>query len=114
MSHFFSHCLALTPAVFKDIVATWTFAGQGQDFKKDIYGIGHDNPDKTMFGNSQNNNAGDNNGANYIFRENTQTKSGGYFFDRFAEEYWTKDGVRLYIGGGSNQRNARLTIKETP
>ena len=109
MSHFFSHCLALTPAVFKDIVATWTFENHA-DYETTIYG----NSNTSMFGNSQNNNAGDNNGANYIFRENTQTKSGGYFFDRFAEEYWTKDGVRLYIGGGSNQRNARLTIKETP
>ncbi len=109
MSHFFSHCLALTPAVFKDIVATWTFENHA-DYETTIYG----NSDTSMFGNSQNNNAGANNGANYIFRESTQTKSGGYFFDRFAEEYWTKDGVRLYIGGGSNQRNARLTIKETP
>ena len=107
MTYMFSQCLSLTPAMFKNIVATWTFANHA-DYQNSIYG----NSKTSMFGNEENKLPGDNNAANYIFREKTMTASGGNFYNRYAEEYWTKDNVQLYIGGGNSIKNARLTIKE--
>ncbi|MBR3671347.1 MAG: BspA family leucine-rich repeat surface protein [Spirochaetia bacterium] len=107
MTYMFSHCLALTPETFRDIVATWTFA----DNPNGVYGDGtHAGDMASLFGNNQNNNSGDNNGANYIFRENTMTDKGQKFADRAG--YATQDGHTLYIGGGKNQKSARLTTKE--
>ena len=107
MTYMFSHCLALTPTVFRNIVATWTFA----DNPNGVYGDGtHAGDMASLFGNNQNNNSGDNNGANYIFRENTMTDKGQNFADRAG--YATQDGRTLYIGGGKNQKSARLTTKE--
>ena len=107
MTYMFSHCLALTPTVFRNIVATWTFA----DNPNGVYGDGtHAGDMASLFGNNQNNNGGDNNGANYIFRENTMTDKGQKFADRAG--YATQDGHTLYIGGGKNQKSARLTTKE--
>ncbi|MBR0318793.1 MAG: BspA family leucine-rich repeat surface protein [Spirochaetia bacterium] len=110
MTYFFSQCLALTPATFTNIVSTWTFAGQ-DDYEKNVYGIGHDAPNKTLFGNAENNNKGQNTGANYIFRENTMTGSGKKFAVR--QSYTTKDGKNLWIGGGTNSKHARLTMEES-
>ena len=126
MGWMFSQCLALTPATFTNIVNKWTFKDQGNDFREKVYGIGlTDNSDaqkKTLFGNHENSNSGLNYGANYIFRENTMTKTGGKFETRLSYEtadvYEDEDGhtkkIKLYIGGGSSQKHARLTIKETP
>ena len=117
MTFMFSHCLALTPATFENIVKTWKFSEHDPDYlwRDTIYG--ETNPSTSLFGNYENNNAGDNNGANYIFRENSQTKSGGQFYTR--RYYETKDvdalgnKYRLYIGGGPNAKNARLTTKDS-
>ena len=120
MTYMFSHCLSLTPETFTDIVATWTFAGQGPNYKKDIYGIEHDHPETTMFGNYNNTNSG-NDGRNYIFR-NSMTKNGGGDprNGKFAKrkegnvyiEYRTKDDVPLYIGGGGDNKYGKLTTKD--
>ena len=120
MTYMFSHCLSLTPETFTDIVATWTFAGQGPNYRKDIYGIEHDHPETTMFGNYNNTNSG-NDGRNYIFR-NSMTKNGGGDprNGKFAKrkegnvyiEYRTKDDVPLYIGGGGDNKYGKLTTKD--
>ncbi|MBO7048938.1 MAG: BspA family leucine-rich repeat surface protein [Spirochaetia bacterium] len=124
MTYMFSQCLALTPSTFTKIVNKWTFAGQGGEWRKNVYGIGlTDNSDaqkKTLFGNHENSSTGLNSGANYIFRENTMTASGKNFFPRAyyetADDYGNgnTNKIRLYIGGGSSQKHARLTTKETP
>lgn len=113
MDHIFSQCLSLTPATFRTIVATWKFS-EHDDYENTIYG----NSNTSMFGNAQDTVPGLNNSANYIFRENTQTKSGGKFAIRDYYETADVDGsgnnIRLYIGGGSNKKYARLTTVETP
>ena len=107
MTYMFSHCLALTPTVFRNIVATWTF----EDNPNGVYGDGtHAGDRASLFGNNENNKAGDNNGANYIFREETMTDKNKNFYVRAG--YATQDGHTLYIGGGKSQKNARLTTKE--
>ena len=106
MDHLFSQCLALTPATFKRIVATWTFENHA-DYETTIYG----NSNTSLFGSYENQLPGSNNSANYIFREKTMTANGKPFGNRHAEEYWTKDVVRLYIGGGNNIKSCRLTIQ---
>ena len=110
MTYMFSHCLALTPSVFEDIVGTWTFIDNA-GYPNSIYGDGtHAGDIVSMFGNNENNNSGNNSGANYIFRENTMTDKGQNFAVRAG--YTTQDGHTLYIGGGKNQKSARLTTKE--
>ena len=109
MTYMFSHCTALTPSVFKSIVATWTFAQNPLHSTGGIYG----NSDTSMFGNHENNNSGSNKGKNYIFR-NTMTKSGANFYNRYAEDYITADGIQLYIGGGNDNKYHRLTTAVTP
>ena len=110
MTYLFSHCLALTPAKFTTIVGSWKFSEQ-TDWQKNIYGENHTQPNKSMFGNYESNSAGQNAGANYIFREKTMTPTGGLFETRSG--YTTQDGRTLYIGGGSSMAHARLTTKET-
>lgn len=110
MTYLFSHCLALTPETFRTIVASWKFSEQ-DNYQTTIYGNGN----TSMFGNAENNNKGSNNGANYIFRESTMTKSGGKFATRNTTPFTTKDaGYELYIGGGSSSKYARLTTVVSP
>ena len=110
MTYMFSHCTALTPTVFRNIVGTWTFINN-PGYETGIYGDGtHAGDIVSMFGNNENNNSGNNSGANYIFRENTMTDKGQNFAVRAG--YTTQDGHTLYIGGGKNQKSARLTTKE--
>ena len=109
MTYLFSQCLALTPATFSSIVSTWKFSEQ-TEWEKNIYGIGHTQPNKSMFGNYEGNIPGNNAGANYIFRE-TMTGTGKKFETRSG--YTTADGKTLYIGGVNNKANSRLTTKQT-
>ena len=109
MTYLFSQCLALTPSTFRTVVSTWKFSAH-DDYLNTIYG--NTNPTKSMFGNAENNNTGQNSGANYIFRENNMTASGKKFETR--DSYTTADGIALYIGGGNSQKFARLTTVETP
>ena len=109
MTYMFSQCLALTPSTFRTVVSTWKFSAH-DDYLNTIYG--NTNPTKSMFGNAENNNNGQNSGANYIFRENNMTASGKKFETR--DSYTTADGIALYIGGGNSQKFARLTTVETP
>ena len=126
MDHMFSHCTALTPKVFRDIVATWTFA-QNPLYSTDpaldgIYG----QRASSFFGSHDNTTNNATAARNYIFRD-TMTKTDGQhpeygkFNNRYPLDenqeiicYKTKDGVQLWIGGDSkNAKYAKLTVFES-
>ena len=122
MAYMFSHCLAMSTTTFRTIVGSWKFSGQGDDYLEKVYGIGLADGStlqkKTLFGNYESSNAGQNAGANYIFR-NTMTNQGKTF--EIRDSYTTKDNIPLYIGGYTYDKNgnptspdkfARLTIKD--
>lgn len=124
MTYMFSHCTALTPEVFRDIVSTWKFASNPLYIEDDpncgIYG----RTTSSFFGSHDDTNTG-NAGRNYIFR-NTMTKKNnqhpeyGKFDNRKPKDaehnfinYVTKDDVQLWIGGNStDNKYAKLTVFE--
>ena len=122
MFQMFSHCLALTPEVFRDIVATWTFANHPQYQSGGIYG------DTSSFFGNHNNNASNNHwftdGRNYIFRNSMYKPNSSKFHNRFPNDdqgqpinYITKDNHQLYIGGGNgsgDNKYGKLTTASTP
>ena len=120
MTYMFSQCLVLSPDTFETIVGTWTFENQGDDYLEKVYGIGLEDgsalQQKTLFGNYEDSNAGQNAGANYIFRD-TMTNKDKPFETR--DSYTTQDNIPLYIGGyildnnkpKSSEKYARLTTK---
>ncbi len=108
MWYMFSQCLALTPDVFSDIVATWTFENHA-GYPNSIYG-----DTSSFFGNYNDNNNSNytlTDARNYIFRDK-MTQGGSAKFKQ-RETCTTKDGHQLWIGKGNKGRHGKLTTQET-
>jgi len=108
MWYMFSQCLALTPDVFSDIVATWTFENHA-GYPNSIYG-----DTSSFFGNYNDNNNSNytlTDARNYIFRDKMTQGGSAKFKNR--ETCTTKDGHQLWIGKGNKGRHGKLTTQET-